>query len=306
MKSWVGLLGLLVVGCGDDPSRPTLAPIDAGTDATSDSGPVGTVIGPKDGKVTIQTTPRTILPGEEAFLCQNFANPFGAAVDVVRSASKIVGSHHMFVFFDAIAGNGPLEECSGLEYTKTLHAAQTPEQVTSYPPGVGVQVTTATGLRVLTHYLNTTKAPIEATVSVTFDFVSPDEIELQAAPLFFNNFSISVPPHDVGEASQTCDIPNDIHLVDLVSHMHRQGVHFVAKTDQGTVLYEGSEWDEPIPTQFDPPLVVPAGSKITYTCSYENPTSQWLDFGESANTNEMCILSGTYFPALLGKPLVCF
>lgn len=297
---------IAVTACGGGEAGKLEDPADAALDTGSESGIPGTVIGPKDGQVTIQTTPRTILPGEEAFLCQTFSNPFGETVGVIRSHSTIVGSHHMFVFFDPIGGDGPLEECSGLEYTKTLHAAQTPDQVTSYPPGVGVQVTTATGLRVLTHYLNTTPAAIEATVSVTFDFVPLDQIELHAGPLFFNNFSISVPPQGPGQASQTCEVPHDIHVTDLVSHMHRQGVHFVATTDTGEVLYEGAEWDEPTPAKYDPPLFLPKGTQITYTCDYENPTSQWLDFGESASTNEMCILSGTYYPATLGKAFLCF
>jgi hypothetical protein len=303
---WVVPL-LFVAGCGGEAGdRGAAAAL--GDSGAGDTGTVipGTVIGPENGQVTIVTTPRTVAPGEEAFLCQDFANPFGETVGVVRSHSTMTSSHHMFVFFDPIGGNGSLEDCSGLEYTKTLHASQTSDSVTSYPPGVGVQVTLGTGLRVLAHYLNTTDEPVEAKVTVTFDFVPLDQIELHAGPLFFNNFSISVPPNGVGQASETCEVPNDIQITEVVSHMHKQGVHFVAKTDTGQLLYEGSDWDEPTPAKFDPPLALPKGTKITYTCDYENPTSQWLDFGESASTNEMCILSGTYYPAILGKAFLCF
>jgi hypothetical protein len=87
--------------------------------------------------------------------------------------------------------------------------------------------------------------------------------------------------------------------------MHRYGVHFKAETDTGQLVYEGTDWDEPEPAHFDPPLHIPAGSKITYTCDYDNTSNQMLTFGDSALTNEMCILSGTYFPAPDGASIIC-
>jgi hypothetical protein len=257
--------------------------------------------------VTIKTTPYTVEAGSEAYFCQNFANPFGKDVEVVSSESFMTpGSHHMFVFYAPGATDGPSEKCSGLEYEKTLHSAQTPQQLITYPPDVGASVPATDGLRILAHFLNTGQQAISAELTVVFKVVPAGTVKMQAAALFFNNFNVNVPPLGTGQATKTCSIPYDAQLITVVSHMHQFGTHFLAKESDGTVVYEGSAWDDPVPAVFDPPLLLPGGSSITYSCDYENTTTQTLTFGESAKTNEMCILSGQYFPAPNGKSIVCF
>jgi hypothetical protein len=48
---------------------------------------------------------------------------------------------------------------------------------------------------------------------------------------------------------------------------------------------------------FSPALGLSAGTSIRWACSYTNNTGQTLTFGESAAKNEMCIFTGTYYPA---------
>ena len=57
------------------------------------------------------------------------------------------------------------------------------------------------------------------------------------------------------------------------------------------------DWDHPTPQLFSPPLALGNDTEITWTCSYDNRFDVPLSFGESAATNEMCILGGTFFPA---------
>lgn len=256
--------------------------------------------------ITIKTDVRTVGKGEEAFFCQNFTNPFGGPVDVVESESFMTpGSHHMFVFYEPGATDGPVEDCSGLEYKRTLHTAQTPQHKTTYPAGVGRHVEGDQGLRVMAHYLNTGGAPIEAQITVVFKVVPGGTMAMQAASIFFNNLTVFVGPNTTESISKTCNIPHEARIIDIVSHMHQHGTHFKAETDTGAIVYEGSDWDEPEPAHYDPAMVVPAGSSITYTCDYTNTTSQYLTFGDSAVTNEMCILSGTYYPAPEGESIIC-
>jgi hypothetical protein len=93
----------------------------------------------------------------------------------------------------------------------------------------------------------------------------------------------------------------DLNLLSVSGHMHRRGTHFVgaAVLPDGTkkTLYTTETWDEPTPATFTPAIAIPSGSSIQWTCSYANDTGKTLRFGESASTNEMCILGGTYYPA---------
>jgi hypothetical protein len=135
--------------------------------------------------------------------------------------------------------------------------------------------------------------------------VPAGSVSQQAGSLFFLNPAIDVPPYQTGKAQQTCTLPSEIQLIDVVSHMHRFGTAFVATTDSGQTLYQTNDWEEPVPAQFQPALTLAPGTKITYTCSYQNTLGQSLSFGESAVNDEMCILSGTYYPAPAGKTLGC-
>ncbi|HMR74175.1 MAG TPA: hypothetical protein PKD61_03655 [Polyangiaceae bacterium] len=256
--------------------------------------------------VTIKTSPRSLAPGEEAFFCQNFSNPFGQDVEVLESESFMTpGSHHMFVFYGGSVTDGPVHDCSGLEFKKPLHTAQTPQHLTKYPAGVGRVVNANTGLRISAHYFNTSSKPVEAVITATFKVVSVGSLTHQAGSLFFLNPNIFVEPFQTGKATETCTLPSDVNVIDVVSHMHSFSTNFEAKTDAGKVVYEGTEWDDPKPNVFTPPLALSKGTKITYTCDYKNTLSTPLTFGESAETNEMCILSGTYFPAPNGTTLDC-
>jgi hypothetical protein len=88
--------------CQGQSSSACVAKCQTGVGGSSSGNP---------GTVTIKTTSRTVAAGEEAFFCQNFSNPFGQDVDVLQSESFMTpGSHHMFVFYEQGATDGPLED----------------------------------------------------------------------------------------------------------------------------------------------------------------------------------------------------
>ena len=88
-----------------------------------------------------------------------------------------------------------------------------------------------------------------------------------------------------------------------VSHMHSRAISFSGTTSTGQTIYKGTSWNEPVPVQYKPAMSVSAGTVITWACTYNNTTGQTLTFGESANTNEMCILAGVAYPATPGVDL---
>jgi hypothetical protein len=77
--------------------------------------------------------------------------------------------------------------------------------------------------------------------------------------------------------------------------MHSRGVHFVAKTSTGTMLIDDTNWDEPPPHVYDPPVMMNPGDSLNWACSYDNATGKTLTFGNSASANEMCIFVGRYY-----------
>ena len=81
-----------------------------------------------------------------------------------------------------------------------------------------------------------------------------------------------------------------------VSHMHSHAVGFTAETSTGKILYQGSNWNEPEPTLYDPPLDLPAGTAINWTCNYQNDTGRNITFGESATLLPLVLLPDETLP----------
>jgi hypothetical protein len=98
-------------------------------------------------------------------------------------------------------------------------------------------------------------------------------------------------------------MPADIEVLIAVSHMHKTAVGFTATTSNGQTIYQGTQWSDPVPTKFNPALVIKQGATITWACTYNNTTGMTLTFGESAATNEMCILAGIAYPSQAGLDL---
>lgn len=258
------------------------------------------------GPMTLSMTSFDVMPGEESFQCQTFANPLRRDVDVLVSESFMTkGSHHLFAFLNDDYGSVPLTACGGLEFNTYIHSAQVEHLRTTYPPGIGRFLPREKSIKILTHYLNSTLEPIRANVRLELTVVDPAMVTAQASDVFMNNYGLSVPPRSQSSAQHSCTLPRDIKLLASASHMHQRGVHFIATIPDGTTLYETTSWDEPEQRLFDPPMEIPAGTPVTWTCDYDNTSDSTLTFGQSAKYNEMCIFTGIYYPAPNGEGIEC-
>ena len=94
----------------------------------------------------------------------------------------------------------------------------------------------------------------------------------------------------------------------------KRGTYFKVTTDDpiamarlGSTIYEESDWSEPhqraYPTGEEYELH--AGSHITFMCEFQNDTDNKFVFGNSAETNEMCILHGMYWPRISSRWETC-
>lgn len=267
---------------------------------------------PPAGVETIQInlSPFTIDPGAEVFMCQNYDNPFGGKdAAIQRSESTMTpGSHHLHLFYGASDASRNLASCSGFEFHPLLHAAQTPDAVSQYPAGMAAKLQGSQGVRLQVHYLNTTSNPLNVDANVKLTTVDASTVTKWVAQLYFNRVGLSVPPGPSVSVTTTCTIPQTygpIGLLGGVSHMHRRATHFVASTSTGVNLYETDQWDEPVPNEYNPPVALNPGDKITWTCTYNNNTGQTLTFGDSASVNEMCIFTGRFYSSPTGQDMEC-
>jgi copper type II ascorbate-dependent monooxygenase-like protein len=265
--------------------------VGATTGATSGTG------GAVGDTLTLTMETFTVPPGGEVYKCQNYANPFGGTpADVSAFESHMTGgSHHLLLFYKKNATNTPEADCSGLEFAATPYSTQLPDDTLEFPAGVAAQVPTNQGFRLQSHYLNTTDKPIEAHVQLTFHLAKPGTVKDHAGVLFVVEPQFSIQPNSTQVVNHTCTLPYDMNLIKAGSHMHKHGTHFDA-TIGAQKVFETTTWDEPKPALFAPAMPVKGGDKLDFNCTFVNNSAQTLTFGESAETNEMCIFVSSFYP----------
>jgi hypothetical protein len=268
-----------------------------------------------DTPVTLTMTSFTVMPNTEVYKCQQFGNPWGHDVDIVKLDGYMSpGSHHFFLFnMDSTTLRtqaAALGDCpgAGIEFHPFPYLSQQPgHYIISYPQtNMGYPMVAANGLMMNSHYLNTGSAPITPTVSITIYPAKPGVVTVHVGSIFLNNTVFGVPAMTTTPTwypkTQTPITSEDYTIFTNWSHMHKYSTDFQASTN-GTTFYDEKDWSEPqmINSTTDPmhllPLPMKSGSSITWQCLYTNPTMNAMTFGDSAQTNVMCIYIGQYYPA---------
>ena len=273
-----------------------------------------------DQPITLTMSPFTVPANSEVFKCQQFGNPWGKDVDIVKLDGYMsAGSHHFFLFnMDPTTLRtqaAPIGDCpgAGIEFHPFPYLSQTPgHYIVTYPEAtMGYPIVSANGLMMNAHYLNTGSEPITPTVSITIYPAKAGVVTTHVGSIFLNNTAFDVPAMTLNPTwypkTQTPITAESYTIFTNWSHMHQYASDFQALTN-GTKFYDENNWNEPtlITALNDPmkvlPLQMKAGQSITWQCQYTNPTSMDMPFGDYAQTNVMCIYIGQYYPADTTSP----
>lgn len=117
------------------------------------------------------------------------------------------------------------------------------------------------------------------------------------------NGSISIPPGAVGDVeSRTCALPAGAKFWRLTMRTYKQGT-LLRLLDGGSVLLSGSDWEHPPVSTHAPPAFHAFAGNATHECTYANPTTRSIHFGEDEDNDETCTGIGWFFPA--PQPRIC-
>jgi hypothetical protein len=258
-------------------------------------------------------TPFTLQPGDEQINCY-----YIPADGIEKYFNHLVvdmnpGSHHLIVmrinesvagFQPPAAGPAPCQDIpSGFD--AMLPGSQTQHYDYQTPAGVALRLAATHGLYFQSHYINATPQPITTAVTWRIDTVEKSTVQNVAGVVFYSNWGVTVPP-GTSQQSMTCASPVDMLLITGLGHMHKRGIAFDT-TLNGTNILHTNTWDDPAPAIYpDPGLTVHKGDPIGWTCSYNNSTNTTFTFGNSAETNEMCIFAAGYYPSTDGNGATIF
>jgi hypothetical protein len=260
-----------------------------------------------------------IPPGIERVSCSYSQFPKDRGVIAVPSVESeyTPGSHHLLVYrtdlTDLPADHTGVWDCTDNQtshwmdhMTGSYYEAQEPKTRRDLPPGVAHRFQPGDVALIQVHYINSTTDMLTANARVTLHTTDLSTVPIEAGTFLFTDTNILVLPGAKSRSTMSCPVPTDINPALIWSHMHKQGITFVATTDDAAAaaalgtLYTSTDWSEPQPRTYpaNPPVTLHAGTHITFSCDYQNPTSSILTFGPSAATNEMCVLHGMYWPRM--------
>ena len=293
--------------------------------APASAGPGGNDGGAADsGSLTTASfdMAATVPAGGEMFKCKYVQLPDVPAFLVAAKHDYTPGSHHMLLLTTSLtsipAGGDQVTDCyegNGSNIMSSargvLYGGQTPTGAEQYPAGIGLPTNASQVLIFQVHYLNASASDLAASVhaELTLDTNAAD-IAQRAGIIFFYDPFIHVPAGATAKAAMRCPIPSDITLMYASSHYHSRGVGYGAYLDTASGLaaqpfYTSSSWSSPDNATLS--MAIPAGSRLRFECDYDNSSgTQEFFSGQSAQTSEMCMFIGTYYPEM-GQPAdFCF
>src|ERR1700722_16526000 len=213
-----------------------------------------------DQPVTLTMSAFTVPPNSEVFKCQQFSNPWGKDVDIVKMDGYMsAGSHHFFLFnMDPTTLRtqaAPIGDCPGMgiEFHPFPYLSQTPgHYIVTYPDAtMGYPIVSANGLMMNAHYLNTGSEPVTPTVTITIYPAKAGVVTTHVGSIFLNNTAFGVPANTTTPTwypkTQTPIVAEDYTIISNWSHMHQYATDFQALTGSasGSKFYDETNWSEP-------------------------------------------------------------
>jgi hypothetical protein len=298
------ILSSTLVACGGGGSSTTDAAqvADAAVDANSN---VGDLPVPTTGFQIF--TPYVQIKAGQEITYRYFTHFKGAAeVGVKRWQSKMTpGSHHVIMYFtkNSLGADGTIEpgSCNGNGNNPTqvpvwTYSAQSVDAEAPMPAGVGMTVPANQKMCIEMHYLNASDRDLQARSTINGETYAAGQAYQKAAAFITYNVDISIPPNKSASASDSCPVDPAAKFFLLSTHAHKQAKLTTIKNGSATV-FQSDNWEHPGGAAFTAPFFTFSSGKLDIQCDYVNPTNNLIMTGPSAQTDEMCMAVGYYFPS---------
>lgn len=171
-----------------------------------------------------------------------------------------------------------------------------------FPPGIAVKLEKGSQILLNLHLFNASSNPLRGTSGIEIMPMAPSDVVHEAELVEAGKVvGLTVPP---GRTTQTgtCTIAKDIDVFSVTPHMHRLGVHQMARSlpahgDPTVLVDRDYSFDAQTFSMFEKPVSLHAGDRIEVNCTYENPGATTVVFGQSSH-DEMCFAATYLYPPL--------
>ena len=248
----------------------------------------------------------------EAWICEIYKIPIEemTAIQWVEF-NQNAGTHHTTLSALGLDGGTDIPygtyDCNELYGDESLMANQImffgtqgdPTGTMSLPEGTVANLPPNIDILQEIHYVNPTEEAVEIYSEVNAWSIPQSDIEEMIWGGNVRDENIEIPANAEHSEWSRCVFNEDVEVLFLASHQHGMGSRFtIAPFDgesTGEMVFDNPDWESPMITQYDPPLVVPAGQGFEWTCHWENNTDKTVTYG-STSEDEMCNLSIVFTP----------
>lgn len=298
---------LLVVGCGKDPST-------GGDDTTTPDA--DSTYQPDPGYVKLLSRTWSLGAGQtNIYKCLRYTVPTDTYITSIEAQAPI-GTHHTVLSVatgSSVAGPDGEYDCSvqtlGMQM---LYASGVGTSPLDFPDGVGLKIAAGTQIHLNLHLYNAGDEAITGESGI-FVKTSSTPPAMLAEMVFGGNGQFTIPGTPAGQTPQpynvsgSCTIPATMKLFALWPHMHKLATHQkIELTHSGsttTLLDKDYSFGEQVYWVQNPMIDVVQNDKVKVTCTYVNPGTGSVSFGDGSD-KEMCF-GGLYRYPAQGSSLLC-
>ncbi|MBJ81155.1 MAG: hypothetical protein CMH60_07560 [Myxococcales bacterium] len=256
-------------------------------------------------------------PYSEVWLCSVYPIPIEELSPVNRvEYQQNDGMHHMTLSTTGIGVEKTIADgiydCAELYGDSSIMNDQlmffgaqgTAEETLMLPKGVVANLIPGLDILHEIHYVNPTDKTVKLYSRVNAWTIPLNEVEEAIWGGQVRDEQIEIPPNSEHTEWTRCVMNEDVEVLFLASHSHALGKSFKVGIFDGVleqeypsseVFYENTDWHTPLITQYDPPLIVPAGTGFEYSCTWKNNSDKTIPYGLDAS-DEMCNLAIVHTP----------
>lgn len=173
-----------------------------------------------------------------------------------------------------------------------------------FPDDVAFKIAANEVLLLDFHMFNATDHDVRACYKVNLNTIPDDQVAHEAGTIFWYHPFITLPANGSSTSEMACPVTENVSLATAVSHTHKRGVAYTSALLDGDplaggqtvrALHETTEWHDPKPDVYSPPIALTQGQWIDWKCSFENDEARNVAQGFET-TDEMCMFVGSYWP----------
>ena len=261
-----------------------------------------------------------LMPGQEITYCYYFHTPNKETLAINKWVSELApGSHHMIMFLNpggSQPADGTIDQNCGFggggatNLPVWTYATQTEHQEEDLPADDGGGKPLAQNIAAGSagyfqmHYLNASQSAINAHVDLKAYALPQGTSYTETEAYVTYNDDISIPPNATNfVVTASCPVPATKFWT-MSTHSHKQSVA-TEVMDASSMIFSSTDWQHPGSKDWTAsPFYTFSSPMLTWSCTYDNTGSNagmTVVSGSSAQTNEMCMATGYYFPATTPK-----